>query len=360
MSRLGRCALVTGGAGFIGTNVSDRLVAEGWRVRVLDDLSRPGVEANLDWLCRRHGAAIEVVSADVRDAGAVSRATQGAEAIFHFAAQVAVTTSLEEPLADADINIRGTLNVLEAARRQDRPPSVLFTSTNKVYGALDDVALSAGPAGYAPEDAQLRRGGVAETRPLQFCTPYGCSKGAADQYVIDWAHSYGVPTVVFRMSCIYGPHQCGTEDQGWVAHFLLSALAGQEIAIYGDGRQVRDILYVDDLVEAMLAVQARSATLGGAAFNVGGGPANAVSLRRVLELIAEARGGVAPAVRYADWRQGDQRYYVSDHGALSQAVGWTPRVGPREGITRLLEWLSDEGRATTLAARAATLSARAA
>ncbi len=283
-------ALITGGAGFVGTNLADRLASGGTKVTVLDNLRRPGVEENLRWLTRRHRDAVRFVQGDVRDPEAVAGAMRGAECVFHLAAQVAVTTSLVDPIDDMEINVRGMLNVLEAARSQRRPPAVVFTSTNKVYGRLEEVALELGPQRYEPCDQMLRRHGISERQPLAFCSPYGCSKGAADQYVLDYAHSYGLPACVLRMSCIYGPHQCGNEDQGWVAHFLISALHGRPITIFGDGRQARDLLFVQDLLDALLAASSNEQALAGRAFNVGGGPGNAVSLQEVVALITELLG----------------------------------------------------------------------
>jgi CDP-paratose 2-epimerase len=331
--------LITGGAGFVGTNLAERLIHEDRRVRVLDDLSRPGVERNLSWLERTYGDMLEIEVADLRNGDAVRRAVAGVDQIFHFAAQVAVTTSLDDPLHDFRVNLAGTMNLLERARAARRPPGVVFTSTNKVYGSLGDVEVTADSGRWEPVDPLVAQG-VSESRPLQFCTPYGCSKGAADQYVLDYAASYRLPTCVLRMSCIYGPHQFGTEDQGWVAHFLISALAGEPITIYGDGRQVRDVLYVEDLAEAMVAAGDGIARLSGRAFNIGGGPAAAVSLREVIDSIGALREA-PPEVDHSDWRAGDQRWYVSDTRAFSAATGWRPRVMPAEGIRRLHEWLLD-------------------
>jgi CDP-paratose 2-epimerase len=340
-----RHALITGGAGFVGTNTADRLLRDGRRVRILDDLSRPGVERNLRWLEQTHGDRVEVEIADLCDAAAVRRAVHGAREIFHFAAQVAVTTSLDEPLDDVAVNLNGTLALLEAARHHAPDAPLLFTSTNKVYGALPDVALVEGERRYEPAERRLRAQGVGEDRPLSFCTPYGCSKGAADQYVLDYAHSFGLPTAVFRMSCIYGPHQFGNEDQGWVAHFLIRALEGEPITIYGDGKQVRDILFVDDLVDALLLARDSMPAVAGQAFNMGGGPRNAVSLIDVMELIAEL-DGESPDVMSGDWRPGDQRWYVSDTRRFGAATGWAPTVAPDEGLRRLHAWL-ERDRAST-------------
>jgi CDP-paratose 2-epimerase len=258
--------------------------------------------------------------------------------VYHFAAQVAVTTSLMNPFHDFEVNARGTLNLLEAVRACDDPPPVLFTSTNKVYGDLQDIPLRKAASRYEPVSAALRRGGIDESTCLEFHSPYGCSKGVAEQYVLDYARTFGLRTVVFRMSCIYGPHQFGTEDQGWVAHFLITALRRQPLTIFGDGLQVRDLLFVDDLVEAMLAAQANIDRLSGEAFNIGGGPANATSLVELLDLIGDVTGE-RPLARMEPWRRADQRYYVSSTRKFGEATGWAPQVGVRSGVTRLLEWL---------------------
>jgi CDP-paratose 2-epimerase len=333
--------LITGGAGFIGTNTADRLLRDGRRVRIVDDLSRPGVERNLAWLEGQHGGMLEVAIGDVADADVMRRAVAGVDAVFHFAAQVAVTTSLVDPVRDADVNVRGTMQLLEAVRSRPRPPAVVFTSTNKVYGSLGDVELREQRERYMPVDRGLAAHGIGEDRPLAFCTPYGCSKGAADQYVLDYANSYGVPSVVFRMSCIYGPHQHGTEDQGWVAHFLISAIEGRPITIYGDGRQLRDVLYVDDLVDALLLARGRADELAGRAFNIGGGPANAISLLELVAAISDLRGE-QPELHVQPWRPGDQRWYVSDTRRFAAATGWRPQVAPDQGVERLHAWLVEE------------------
>ncbi|MFL6237224.1 MAG: SDR family NAD(P)-dependent oxidoreductase, partial [Thermoanaerobaculia bacterium] len=299
-ARTDRTVLITGGAGFIGTNLAHRIASSGRRVRLLDNLSRPGVENNLQWLRETHGDRVSIEVADVRDSLAVRRAVAGVETVFHFAAQVAVTTSLIDPGHDFDVNVRGTLNVLEAVRTRENPPALLFTSTNKVYGGMEDVPLRQRGERYEPCDQILRARGFSEDRRLDFHSPYGCSKGAADQYVLDHARSYGLRTAVFRMSCIYGPHQFGTEDQGWVAHFLIRALDGRPLTLYGDGMQVRDVLFVEDLAEAFLLAQANMDTLSGQAFNMGGGPENTVSLVELLDLIAELHGQ-APPVHSARW-----------------------------------------------------------
>jgi CDP-paratose 2-epimerase len=335
----GRPVLITGGAGFIGTNLAHRLLTEGQPVLVFDSLARPGVEQNLRWLHDTHGSRVEITIADIRNAEALRRAVEQASRVFHFAAQVAVTTSLTDPLEDFEVNVRGTLNLLEAIRAQATPPPLLFTSTNKVYGALEDVGLRRRNLRYEPTDPSLRQTGVSESRPLDFHSPYGCSKGAADQYVLDYARTFGLPAIVFRMSCIYGAHQFGTEDQGWVAHFLIRALDGRSITLYGDGRQVRDILCVDDLVDALMLAQEHMSTEARQAFNIGGGPGNTMSLLELLDLIGELLGN-RPEIEFNAWRTGDQRYYVSDTGKFRRATGWTPRVTVRDGLERLAGWLA--------------------
>jgi CDP-paratose 2-epimerase len=335
----GPITLITGGAGFIGTNLADRLLSQGAPVLVFDNLSRAGVERNLAWLRGRHPERLQVEIADVCDPAAVRRAVDRADRIFHLAAQVAVTTSLLDPVRDFEINARGTLNVLEAARARPQPPPVLLTSTNKVYGALPDVELERRDRRYVPADPHLADSGLDERRPLDFHSPYGCSKGAADQYVLDYARCFGIPAVVFRMSCIYGPHQCGTEDQGWVAHFLMRAREQGTITIYGDGCQVRDVLFVEDLVDALLLAMRGIHRLAGQAFNIGGGPANAVSLLELLEAMT-ARLGLSVRTEHADWRSGDQRYYVTDSGKFGSATGWSPAITVDEGLGRLHDWLT--------------------
>jgi CDP-paratose 2-epimerase len=333
-----RPVLITGGAGFVGTNLADRLLRAGRPVRVFDNLSRPGVAHNLDRLRMRHPERLQVRIADIRDRQAVAEAVRGAAAVFHFAAQVAVTTSLGDPRSDLEINLGGTFNLLEALRSAENPPPLIYTSTNKVYGSLPDLAVRRRGLRYEPCDGGFAAHGIGEDRPLDFHSPYGCSKGAADQYVLDYARSYGLPCAVVRMSCIYGHHQCGTEDQGWVAHFLLRALQNRPITIYGDGLQVRDILFAEDLVDALLGLADRMDGLQGEAFNIGGGPGNATSLLELMEFIGELHGR-RPELSFAPWRTGDQKYYVSDTRKLAKAIGWNPRHSIREGVRSTYEWL---------------------
>jgi CDP-paratose 2-epimerase len=335
-----RPVLITGGAGFIGAHLAHRLLSDGQPVLVYDNLSRPGVADNLAWLRDRHGAHMETQVADVRDTLLLRRAVKRACRVFHLAAQVAVTTSLGDPIQDFEVNARGTLNLLEAVRALPEPPPLLYASTSKIYGTLAGISLCNAEGRYLPRDEVLRSRGLAENQPLDFHSPYGCSKGAADQYVLDYARMHHLPAVVLRLSSIYGPRQRGSEDQGWIAHFLQRALRGEPITVYGDGRQVRDALHVDDAVEAMCRAHVKLDRVVGRAFNVGGGITNALSLRELLEMIRRLNGSL-PEVRFGPWRLADQRYYVSDLSAFSVAVNWRPRIGVEEGVRRLHQVLRE-------------------
>jgi len=339
--------LVTGGAGFIGSNLADRLLAEGHRVRLYDALSRPGVERNWDWLRSRHGDRVELVHADIRDQDRLAEAARQAKAVFHLAAQVAVTTSMTDPRDDFEINILGTLNLLEALRQRGGTVPLVFASTNKVYGDLSDLDFRLEGDAYVPVNAAVRDHGISEERPLDFHTPYGVSKGAADQYVLDYARSFGIPTAVIRMSCVYGRGQMGTEDQGWVAHFLIRALEGKPITLYGDGHQVRDVLDVSDAVDAYVRAWERIDEVSGRAFNLGGGPDNAISLRRLVAFIGQLKGREVD-LSFSDWRAGDQRYFVADARAAHEALGLKKRVGWQEGVAALARWLAAERRLNLL------------
>ena len=330
--------LITGGAGFLGSNLADFFIAQGAQLIVYDNLSRRGTVRNLDWLRRRHGNGFKLVEADVRDFGRLSEAAAGVEVIFHLAAQVAVTTSVTDPREDFEVNALGTFNVLEAARQSGLNPLLVFTSTNKVYGGLEDLAVEEHPTAYGFRDLPH---GIGEDRPLDFHSPYGCSKGAADQYVRDYSRIYGLPTVVFRMSCIYGPRQFGSEDQGWLAHFVISACLGRPITIYGDGKQVRDVLFVDDLVRAFELAAARPDRSAGQVYNLGGGAGNALAVWAEFGPMLQGLLGREIPVEYCDWRPGDQRIYVSDIRKASQHLSWDPKIGKEEGIARLVRWVQD-------------------
>ncbi|MBI5595545.1 MAG: GDP-mannose 4,6-dehydratase [Elusimicrobia bacterium] len=333
-----RRVLITGGAGFIGVNAAHRFMAKGWRVSVLDDLSRKGTESNIAWLKRQ--GAVDFVRGDLRDGALAERWVRarrdGLELVLHLAAQVAVTTSVEDPRTDFEKNALASLNILEAVRKSGRKPFTLYSSTNKVYGGMEHVKVA------------LRRGrwsyvglpkGVSEAEPIDFHSPYGCSKGAADQYFRDYRRIYGLPTVVFRQSCIYGPHQHGNEDQGWLAHFMKQALAGKGVTVYGDGRQVRDALFVEDLVGAFEAAYLRRGKAAGRIYNVGGGPGSTLSLRELLAWIG-ARSGRRLPVSWGAWRPGDQKVYVSDIRLIGRELGWRPATGLPQGLERLWSWLA--------------------
>ena len=332
-----RTVLVTGGAGFIGSNLVERLLRQpGTQVRVFDNLSRSGVAHNIRWLRSLPGAArLQVVDDDVRNATAVATAAQDATEIYHLAAQVAVTTSVNQPRQDFEVNAIGTFNVLEAARRSGRRPFVLFTSTNKVYGSLHSVPVTVHGMQYRATDPAFR--GVTEQETLDFHSPYGCSKGAADQYVRDYARIFDLSTVVFRMSCIAGPRQFGNEDQGWVAHFLYSILERQPITIYGDGYQVRDVLHIKDLLNAMESARLHCDHTTGQIYNVGGGPDRAVSVREMLATM-EAVTGLQPELRNSNVRPGDQPLYISSTEKLQRDTGWKPSQSLRDIIASIQQF----------------------
>ncbi len=304
-------------------------------MRVLDNCSRAGTERNRAHLESVADGPLDLVDGDVRDAELVARLAAEADAIFHLAAQVAVTDSVRNPRNDFEVNALGTLNVLEGARLSGRAPLVVYTSTNKVYGGLEDLESKQREQRY---ELPALPDGVPESRPVDFHSPYGCSKGAADLYTIDYARIYEIPAVAFRQSCIYGPWQYGNEDQGWIAHFLIRALHGEPITLYGDGRQVRDVLFVDDLLQLYDAALGARDTVAGRAYNVGGGPALTVSLLEFLEHLREAEG-LAVEVSYGDWRHGDQRVYVSDIRRVRDELDWSPSTSLADGTRRLRDWL---------------------
>jgi CDP-paratose 2-epimerase len=335
----GKYILITGGAGFVGVNLADRFLSQGDRVLIFDNLSRQGVENNLFWLKEKYPDTLQIMIADIRDRWSVIRAVENAKQVFHFAAQVAVTSSLTDPFHDFEVNASGTLNLLQAIRNSPHQPPVIFTSTNKVYGDLLDLKMISNGTRYHPQDNHFRKHGISEHRNLDFHSPYGCTKGIADQYILDYARTFGLRSVVFRMSCIYGPHQFGTEDQGWVAHFLIKSIKKTPITIYGDGKQVRDILFVEDLVDAFVLAMENIEEISGNAFNIGGGINNTISLIELLNEI-EKVSGERPQVIFDDWRPSDQKYYVSDFRKFTEKTGWTPKVTVEEGIERLYNWLA--------------------
>src|SRR5258706_9953212 len=315
-----RRVLITGGAGFLGVNAAMQFIGDGWHVTLLDNLSRPGTERNLKWLITKYPARTTFVKEDVRNASALAPHVKNQDAILHLAGQVAVTTSLVDPITDCEVNAAGTLNLLEAVRLHNPQAPFLFASTNKVYGKLD-------------------RNNVAckESQPIDFHSPYGCSKGAADQYVRDYARCFNMNTVVLRQSCIYGAHQYGTEDQGWVAHFVHSILTDRPLTIYGDGTQVRDLLDARDLSRLYELVIERIEDARGEIYNAGGGPENQRNLLEVIEQIGELTKR-KPQFTFADWREGDQTYYVSDITKSKRDRGWDPRVAFDQGLQDLIAW----------------------
>jgi CDP-paratose 2-epimerase len=330
---------VTGGAGFIGCNTVRRLLERGDHVLVYDNLSRRGAKRNLDWL--KQFGKFEFVQADVRDYQTLSEVFleyRQVDAVIHLASQVAVTTSVQYPREDFEINALGTFNLLEAVRNSPADPVVIYASTNKVYGGMEDVQTTERDGRHCYADLSE---GLPETRCTDFHSPYGCSKGAGDQYARDYARIYGMKTVVFRQSCIYGPRQFGVEDQGWLAWFTIAALMGKPITIYGDGKQVRDILWVDDLLNAYLLAIERGERVAGRIYNIGGGPRNALAIWSDCGPILEQHLGKSIEVSFDDWRPGDQVCCICDIRRAKKDLGWEPRVGYQEGIERLFEWVRD-------------------
>ena len=336
---MAKTILVTGGAGFIGSNYVHRLVQRGEKVIVYDNLSRAGSQKNIQWLENDLGkGAFQLVVGDVRDVENVSKTVKSADAIVHLAAQVAVTTSVTNPREDFEINAQGTFNVMEAARQSGRQPAVLYASTNKVYGEMTEASVVEEATHYAYGDLPY---GISEEQGLDFHSPYGCSKGTGDQYVRDYARIYGLPTVVFRQSCIYGLRQFGVEDQGWIAWFVIAAITGKPITIYGDGKQVRDVLFVDDLLNGYDAALANLDKTAGQIFNIGGGIAHTLSVWKEFAPLLENLVGHVIPVKWGDWRPGDQKIYISDIRKAKQVMNWEPRVGVQEGVQRLGEWVKN-------------------
>lgn len=329
--------LITGGTGFIGSNLAHRLLGQGHRVTIFDNFSRSGCEVNLAWLSKTHGQnGLRVVRGDLSDFGALQQAAEGADRVYHLAGQVAVTTSVRNPRQDFEDNAVGTFNALEAARLLGNDPIFIYASSNKVYGGMVDVSIIEDPTRYRYADFPY---GIPESQPLDFHSPYGCSKGAGDQYTHDYARIYGLRTVIARQSCIYGYRQFGIEDQGWLAWFTIATLRGRPITIYGDGKQVRDILFIDDLFDFYEAAVENIGTAAGQIYNVGGGPENTVSIwTEFSQLLGDLLGRPIP-VRYADWRLGDQPIYISDIRKAERELGWCPKTPAPEGISRLFDWL---------------------
>ena len=338
--------LVTGGAGFIGTNVADHYLALGRRVTIFDNFSRKGSEGNVRWLKIKHGDRLTVVNGDVRDTGpAFVKLADQVDVVFHLAGQVAVTNSMNDPRHDFEVNALGTFNVLEAVRKSHARPVVLYSSTNKVYGKLGDLRTVADGDQYRYLDCP---NGISEERPLDPYSPYGCSKAAGDQYTLDYARMFDLRTIVFRQSCIYGPYQHGLEDQGWVAWFAIRALNGEPVTIFGDGKQIRDVLYVGDLVAAYDAAIRNIARTAGRAYNIGGGPRNTLSLLGLIHLLRTDHGCDLEHA-FADWRPGDQLVFIGDVARARGEFGWKPSVAPAEGLKHLVHWLKSREQLLTTA-----------
>ncbi len=329
--------LITGGAGFIGSNAVQRFLQRGAQVTIYDNLSRRGSSSNLAWLRAQHGAdSFRLIQADLREADRLAEAARGQDLIIHYAGQVAVTTSVQNPRGDFEDNALGTFNALEAARLSGSNPIFMYASTNKVYGGMERIGLIETDSRYAYRDYPL---GISEDFPLDFHSPYGCSKGAGDQYVRDYARIYGLRTVVFRQSAIYGPRQFGIEDQGWLAWFIIAAVIGKPITIYGDGKQVRDVLYIDDLIDAYELAAAKIEQVAGQVFNIGGGAGNTLTIWTETGPLLEKLLGRALSIKQGDWRPGDQRICVMDIRKAQSLLGWSPKTSAVDGVTQLYRWV---------------------
>lgn len=329
--------IVTGGAGFIGSNYVNRLLKRGEKVTIYDNLSRAGSRKNLEWLRTLYGdKAFKLIIGDVCDAKLLQESAKKAQVFVHLAAQVAVTTSVTRPRDDFEVNALGTFNALEAARLSGNKPVFIYASTNKVYGAMEELKISEEKTRYRYKDLPY---GIAETYPLDFHSPYGCSKGCGDQYVRDYQRIYDLPTVVFRQSCIYGARQFGIEDQGWVAWFVIAAATDRPIKIYGDGKQIRDLLFVDDLLDVYDLAIEKYEIAGGQIYNIGGGMKKSVSVYFEFFPMLEKLLGKKIEVAWGDWRPGDQKVYVSDIRKAKRELGWQPKIGVEKGVKNLFEWV---------------------
>jgi CDP-paratose 2-epimerase len=330
--------LITGGAGFIGANYVARLISRGEDVTIYDNLSRPGSTLNLNWLKSIQKDSFSLIEADVRDQESIYKAVNEMDVIVHLAGQVAVTTSVINPREDFEINAQGTFNVLEAARNSNKNPIVLYASTNKVYGGMEDIKVIENETNYRYLDFPQ---GISEQFPLDFHSPYGCSKGSGDQYVRDYHRIYDLQTVVLRQSCIYGPRQFGVEDQGWLAWFVIAVLTGKQISIYGNGKQVRDVLFVEDLLDAYDACIEHIDISAGEVYNIGGGPDQMISVWKEFSPILEEMLDKKIPVGWGDWRPGDQKIYVSDIHKAQRELNWRPKYPVRDGLQKLFDWAQD-------------------
>ena len=330
--------LITGGAGFIGSNYVARLIKRGEQVTIYDNLSRPGSKLNLNWLESIKKDSFNLIEADIRDQESIYNAVSDMDVLIHLAGQVAVTTSVVNPREDFEINAYGTFNVLEAARNSNKNPIVLYASTNKVYGGMEDIKVIENETNYRYLDFPQ---GISEKFPLDFHSPYGCSKGTGDQYVRDYHRIYGLPTVVLRQSCIYGPRQFGVEDQGWLAWFIIAVLTGKQISIYGNGKQVRDVLYVEDLLDVYDSCIENIDIAAGEVYNIGGGADQMISVWKEFSLILEEMLNKKIPVLWGDWRPGDQKIYVSDIQKAVDELNWRPKVSVRNGLQQLFNWAQE-------------------
>jgi CDP-paratose 2-epimerase len=331
--------LIIGGAGFIGINSASYFFSKGYKINIFDNFSRKGSNSNLEWFKNKYGFKnVEVFVGDVRyDSDKLQELVKGVDLVLHLAGQVAVTTSVENPREDFEVNALGTFNVIEAIRKSGNNPILIYSSTNKVYGGLEDLKIVEQQTRYAFKDLPL---GVSENRATDFHSPYGCSKGTADQYVRDYSRIYGLNTIVFRQSCIYGPHQFGIEDQGWVAWFIIALTKGKIISIYGNGKQVRDLLFVEDLVRAYDLAAKNIKKTKGQIYNVGGGLKNSISIWFDFKVILEKLFGRKIEPKFSDWRPGDQPIYVSDIRKAKKDFGWEPKIDVEIGIKKLYDWVS--------------------
>jgi len=328
--------LIIGGAGFIGSNLANNFLKKKQGVVIFDNFSRKGATANAKWLKRNH-PQVKIIRGDIRtDLNELQKEIEKSDVVYHLAAQVAVTTSVVNPREDFEINALGTFNVLEAIRQSRSKPILVFASTNKVYGEAEEIKVVERKTRYRYKNLPL---GVSEKQNLDFHSPYGCSKGAADQYVRDYARIYRLKTVVLRQSCIYGPRQFGIEDQGWVAWFIIASVLGKPITIYGDGKQIRDVLYIDDLIKVFELTVKKIKKTKGEIYNIGGGPKNTISIWKEFGPMIEKLLGRKIKVRYSDWRPGDQKVYISDIRKAKKDLGWEPKIGVKEGIKKLFNWV---------------------
>lgn len=332
--------LIIGGAGFIGINSARHFMDRGWSVTILDNFSRIGTDLNLKWLSQDYPGKFSVIRADItKDLKKLEKAVESNDAVLHLAAQVAVTTSVVDPRNDFNINALGAFNVLEAIRKSKNKPKAIYSSTNKVYGGLEDLKIREVATRYRFKNISADKYGISETRSLDFHSPYGCSKGSADQYFIDYARIYGLKTTVLRQSCIYGPFQFGIEDQGWVAWFSIAGTLNRPIKIYGTGKQVRDILHVSDLVQLYEMVLENMEKSSGV-YNVGGGSANTLSLLELIDYLENILGKKLN-LSFHDPRPGDQPIFVSDIRKARKDFKWSPKYSPKKGVENIVSWVSE-------------------